>query len=1575
MDDDQDIFDRIDRLQSGARVLDPSYEPRRGISTDFGAYDGYDSGYHTQANYADSYAVARDDYEDAPLQLDAFDQRLLRQPDRDSRQWQASQGHARLSLPPAATQPSRVSHLDHSFHDPRPAASQRPDLSRFAFSPSQNGVRDISPDRSARLSSPAFSASQRHPPPFNNDHSEYEQRYQPQARGQSSARNQPEASKVLQVHRTHDDEQSSDQDQFPQQPSITTRQAAQSQPVAPARISQAPTPIVQGIPLVPVRQLSDKFRTVFTFPLFNAVQSKCFPVVFQSNDNFVLSSPTGSGKTVIFELAICRLVQGYSSGSFKIVYMAPTKSLCSERARDWQSKFGAFDLQCAELTGDTDNAQLRNVQHASIIITTPEKWDSVTRKWKDHQKLMHMVKLFLVDEVHMLKEDRGPTLEAVVSRMKSVGSDVRFIALSATVPNSQDIATWLGKDSLNPQIPAPREKFGEEFRPVRLQRHVCGYKSDSNDFAFEKLLDSKLTDVIVKWSQRKPIMVFCMTRKSCVTTAQLLAKWWSSKGPRDRYWTASRSRIVVADKDLKETTASGVAFHHAGVSNEDRAAVEQGYLSGELSVICCTSTLAVGVNLPCHMVIIKGTVCYQTSGSKEYSDLETMQMLGRAGRPQFDDSAVAVIMTRLHRVETYEKMMTGSEVLESCLHQHLIDHLNAEIGLGTINNASSAKKWLTGTFLYVRLKENPEHYQLEGLAQGRTLDERLEHICTKAIGLLQEHDLVHGTIKLECTEFGDSMARYYIQFDTMKQFLALRPRAKISEILSTVSQAAEFKDIRFRAGEKPIYKELNKNQSMKFPIPVNIDLTAHKVSLIIQSVLGAIDVNTEDQRHRYEYNTSRLVIFQHAHRLIRCIIDCQLYLEDAVSARNALMLARSLSAQVWDDSPLHIKQIEGIGPVGVRKLVAAGLKSIEDVANAESGRIENAMTRNPPFGSELKKKAMAFPQLRISMKIIGEPIVKKGEGATIKVNAEIGFINEKVPETFNRKPVYICLLAEASDGRKVHFARISAKKMSKGQEILFSATLKNQAQVIRGYLMCDEIAGTQRMAMLKPDLPGFMFPVAKPDQETQLPANLENAPNTSKRRAAAATEARTNNALDEFGDAGLDDAALAAADFTNIDDFDDDGNEKNTAKEKPQKRKVSTEPRESVQLPNGKWTCNHACKDKTACKHGACCREGLDKKPRPPKPKNPKKNEPASDPRQTQLDLTKTKTQSVSSASQQPPARKPLQSKEARDLEQLHNSVNTSTKAIPLLSKASKSKEEAYQKEKPKKHGPLDNNDYDFDALASDDFPADPFTLQAESTVPQNHPRADADLYGSDDDMLDMADDVVTDSFGNIEPGNDDLLDLSQFPDPLDFDPGNDWNSGPSHSDGFPQINTLPPFQSITIDYNEKVPAGSFCTTEKGIFVTGDSTDSINDNSLAFVSGALQDDFRDVHEAAYTHHPKLPSKRPFADTAPTDASEFISSSKHQRVPSRHPSGLELESNRWMSDQIKRNDTAPQDNALSIEDNTFLAEIAGISNIDSPAANDAQKGNSKEAGKDAQPEEETIEQWFEKNFGLEKFELI
>lgn len=272
-------------------------------------------------------------------------------------------------------------------------------------------------------------------------------------------------------------------------------------PLHPAMgFSEAPPdyqqPIVQGIQLVPLHVLPDRFRSIFPFMLFNAIQSACFESIYNSNDNCIFSSPTGSGKTVLFELAICRLIGSLPNGSFKVVYMAPTKSLCSERLRDWKIKFGSLDIRCEELTGDSEISSLQHVQKADVIITTPEKWDSMTRRWKDHEKLVRLIKLLLIDEVHILNKDRGTALEVVVPRMKSIRSGTRIIALSATVPNSQDIATWLGKNDEATMAPAIHRRFGEEFRPVILKRHVCGYQSGSNPFGFDAFLTKKYVKIL-----------------------------------------------------------------------------------------------------------------------------------------------------------------------------------------------------------------------------------------------------------------------------------------------------------------------------------------------------------------------------------------------------------------------------------------------------------------------------------------------------------------------------------------------------------------------------------------------------------------------------------------------------------------------------------------------------------------------------------------------------------------------------------------------------------------------------------------------------------------------------------------------------------------------------------------------------------------------------------------------------------------------------------------------------------------------------------------------------------------------
>lgn len=519
---DQRVFDQLDYLERGAREQRPLHE--YGFQENYGNHDSYDV--EDDAIQMDSFGTFRA-LPPSCLRLTGSDKHLLQQPDYNSRHGQAAHGHARLSLPPQTAMPQPSQEI---------FATQ---VSRFAFDGMQPGPSSSSPRHSLQPSSPSHVASRHHQRSFN-ENAEVAPQYQHRQRPHQQ---QPS-------YQPYNYEEANAEDPEPAADDYEIHHPSRRQE-PPRPITTENMPVVQGITLVSTRQLPDRVRSVFPFPLFNAVQSKCFDILLNTNDNFVLSSPTGSGKTAVLELAICRLVTRFASDSFKIVYQAPTKSLCSERQRDWQAKFAHLDLKCAELTGDTESTQMRDVQHASIIITTPEKWDSMTRKWKDHQKLMQLVKLFLIDEVHILKEDRGATLEAVVSRMKGLGTDVRFVALSATVPNSQDIATWLGKNHNTPHVPAPLEKFGEEFRPVKLQKHVCGYQNAMNDFAFDSFLNGKLPEVIAKYSKGKPLMVFCFTRKACVETAKLLASWWTSNKPTARYWGAPSRTVIVGEQDLR----------------------------------------------------------------------------------------------------------------------------------------------------------------------------------------------------------------------------------------------------------------------------------------------------------------------------------------------------------------------------------------------------------------------------------------------------------------------------------------------------------------------------------------------------------------------------------------------------------------------------------------------------------------------------------------------------------------------------------------------------------------------------------------------------------------------------------------------------------------------------------------------------------------------------------------------------------------------------------------------------------------------------------------------------------------
>uniref|UniRef100_A0A3B3YXN9 Probable ATP-dependent DNA helicase HFM1 n=1 Tax=Poecilia mexicana TaxID=48701 RepID=A0A3B3YXN9_9TELE len=726
--------------------------------------------------------------------------------------------------------------------------------------------------------------------------------------------------------------------------------------------------------------ISVKFRSIFSeFPFFNYVQSKALDDVLYTNKNFVACAPTGSGKTVLFELAIIRLLMETQEPwrDVKAVYMAPIKALCSQCYDSWSKKFGPLGLTCKELTGDTEIDDLFEIHDSHIILTTPEKWDSMTRKWKDNS-LLQLVRLFLIDEVHVVKDaTRGATLEVVVSRMKAVNSyrtsqnpeggiTMRLVAVSATIPNICDIADWLSNGS----EPASYLSMDESHRPVKLRKVVLGFpcSGTQTEFKFDLSLNYKMANIIQTYSDQKPTLVFCSTRKGAQQSAAVLAKdarFIMSFEHKQRLMKYANS---ILDSKLRDLMMLGVGYHHAGVDLSDRKLVEEAFTLGDLPVLFTTRTLAMGVNLPAHLVVIKSTMQYVAGSCEEYSEADILQMIGRAGRPQFDTSATAVIMTKVHTREKYMKLMNGIEITESSLHSHLVEHLNAEIVLQTISDVNMALDWIRSTFLYIRALKNPSHYGFSANLDSYGIEAKLQELCLKTLNSLSAIDLItmDEDINIKPTEAGRLMARYCVAFETVQLFTKVTGSETLPDLVDLVSKSKEFRDVQLRVNEKKTLNTLNRDKNratIRFPLEGKIKTSEMKVNCLIQAQLSSISI----QDFGLTQETAK--IFRIGMRISKCLSEflTQQSKTGFCAALNSLILAKCFRAKLWENSPFVSKQMEKIGLTLSTAMVNAGLTSFSKIEQTNPRELELILNRHPPFGNQIRESVVHLPKYDINL--------------------------------------------------------------------------------------------------------------------------------------------------------------------------------------------------------------------------------------------------------------------------------------------------------------------------------------------------------------------------------------------------------------------------------------------------------------------------------------------------------------------------------------------------------------------------------------------------------------------------------
>ncbi|XP_021824640.1 DExH-box ATP-dependent RNA helicase DExH17 isoform X1 [Prunus avium] len=758
-----------------------------------------------------------------------------------------------------------------------------------------------------------------------------------------------------------------------------------------------------------LEDLPAPFRSSFNFRYFNSLQSECFPVCFHSDANMVVSAPTGSGKTVIFELCILRLLSRFLSedgrlihtnGTLKTIYIAPSKALVQEKVRDWNQKFGSWGINCLELTGDNEFYNTRNIQEADIILTTPEKFDAVTRyRAKDGGlSFFSDIALLLIDEVHLLNDPRGAVLEAIVSRIKMLAHNpelkssslahVRFLAVSATIPNIEDLAEWL-------KVPVRGVKrFGEEMRPVKLTTKVFGYTPAKNDFLFEKRLQNYIFDILMQYSRGKSALVFCSTRKGAQEAAHRLSQTVMAFGRsnpfiknREQQERLREASLSCSDKQMQSYIPYGVGYHNGGLSMKDRNLIESLFLKGDIQILCTTNTLAHGINLPAHTVVIKSTQHFNKEKGlyMEYDRSTIQQMCGRAGRPPFDDTGMVIIMTRRDTVHLYENLLNGCEMVESQLLSCLTEHLTAEIVQLTVSNIPSAIEWMKCSFLYVRMKKNPGHYAVRKVISKDHIEKHMQDVCVKKVNELSHHQMIwtdKDGFLLKPLEPGRLMTKYYLKFDTMKHIMQTPVNCSLEDALHVICRSEEIAWIQLRRNEKKLLNDINadKDGQLRFHIlddkgkrKKRIQTREEKIFVLANDCLTG-DPSVHDLSLTQDMNS----ICSNGCRIARCMKEFFIYQKNYKGALNSMLLAKSLYQKLWDDSPYLLKQLPGIGMVTAKALHSMGVKSFGTLAEADPRRIEIVTGRKYPFGNHLKDSLHLLPP-KVEMKVEDTECQRQGK--------------------------------------------------------------------------------------------------------------------------------------------------------------------------------------------------------------------------------------------------------------------------------------------------------------------------------------------------------------------------------------------------------------------------------------------------------------------------------------------------------------------------------------------------------------------------------------------------------------------
>ena len=662
--------------------------------------------------------------------------------------------------------------------------------------------------------------------------------------------------------------------------------------------------------------------------------------------SMLLAMPTASGKTLLAELAMLRAAL---SGR-RSLYIVPLRALASEKYDSFQ-KFKELGVAVGISTGDLDKKDER-LGRNQIIIATSEKADSLMR---NGASWVRDLSVLVVDEIHLLNDPgRGPTLEMTITKLRHCNPGLQIIALSATVANAGEMASWLEADMVC-----------SDWRPIQLREGIICHERlvfSDGEAPLAGGKDESAALVRDTLAQSAQILIFENSRKNAEAAASrlstLLVPDEATRELSSRILASGESETAVR---LAACISHGVAFHHAGLLPEQRRLVEQGFRESRIKVIASTPTLAAGLNLPARRVLIRSYKRYEYGrGMAPIPVIEYRQMAGRAGRPGLDPYGESFLLAKnsAEMKELFEHYINGSpeEIWSKLASQSALrTHILSTIAAGFARSDSELKAFMATTF-YAQQQDSWQldvtvEKVLQFLKENGMISDVEEELLPSKLGSLVSKlyiDPLSAVIMLEALErkrADRSIGQASMKSSQFTPALDLSRAASKAPtelgLIHLITMTPNMDLLYVQSADGWVEEFIDQHQSELYD-EENYDylLREAKTAAMLMDWIGEVNENQIASRYRIGPGDIRRIA-DTAQWLMHSLAELSKQLDLGITFK-AEQLAERIHYGASQDL-LGLLNLKGIGRVRARKLYLSGITSLEKLKAADQAGISRLL--------------------------------------------------------------------------------------------------------------------------------------------------------------------------------------------------------------------------------------------------------------------------------------------------------------------------------------------------------------------------------------------------------------------------------------------------------------------------------------------------------------------------------------------------------------------------------------------------------------------------------------------------------